>query len=388
MELLMTTRPLDVAIVGAGPAGLGVGVVLKSMGVDRLAVLDREGVGASFDRWPEEMRLITPSFTSNAWGPVDLNAITPTTSPAFTLGTEHPTGAQYAEYLRGIAEHFAVPVRSGLDVLGVTPEDGGFTVTTDRGPVRARAVVWAVGEFASPRRSPFPSADLALHTSQIDAYAKLDSDRQVAAISERRQEARHVVIGGYESGVDAAVHLAAAGRRVILLDRTGRWEDVASDPSLVLSPFTHDRLTAAMDSGRIELVGDADVMAIARAGDGYEVLADDGRRWTSDGRPVLATGFGSGLGRVRELFDRDEDGTLLLDDADASTLVPGLHLVGPEVTHEGLVFCFIYKFRQRFAVVAKAIGERLGVDTEPPEAYRTAGMYLEDLSCCHAECAC
>jgi putative flavoprotein involved in K+ transport len=371
----MTTRPLDVAIVGAGPAGLGVAIALRSIGIRRLAVIDRAEVGASFDRWPEEMRLITPSFTSNAWRLPDLNAITPSTSPAFTLGTEHPTGAQYAEYLRILKDHFEIPVRAGLDVLAVTPTDEGFALATSGGEIRARAVVWAVGEFSAPRRAAFPTADLAVHTAEISAYAKLDG-------------AAHVVIGGYESGVDAAVHLAAAGRRVTLLDRTGRWEDTASDPSLVLSPFTHDRLAAAMDTGRIELVAGADVIAVERDGDAYAVLTDDGRRFASDGRPVLATGFGSGLWRVRELFDRDADGAVVLDESDGSTLAPGLHLAGPEVTHEGLVFCFVYKFRQRFPVVAKAIGERLGVDTEPLEAYRAAGMYLDDLSCCHAECAC
>jgi putative flavoprotein involved in K+ transport len=371
----MPDHDLDVAIVGAGPAGLGVACALRSLGLERIAVLDRHEVGASFARWPAEMRLITPSFTSNAWGPVDLNAITPTTSPAYTLATEHPTGEQYATYLRIIAEHFEVPVRTGLDVRAVLPREEGFEILTDDGPLRARTVVWAVGEFATPRRTPFPTAELAVHTADLASYGKLDGST-------------HVVIGGYESGVDAAVHLAAAGRRVVVLDRTGRWEDHGSDPSLTLSPFTRDRLEAALDTGLVEVVGGVDVIGIEREGDGYAVLAAEGERWTCDGQPVLATGFGSGLGVVADLFDRDAQGAVVLDDGDGSTLVPGLHLAGPEVAHEGLVFCFIYKFRQRFAVVASAVGERLGVDTSPLEAYRDAGMFLDDLSCCHASCAC
>jgi putative flavoprotein involved in K+ transport len=371
----VTAAELDVAIVGAGPAGIGVACALRTIGVERLAVLDRHGIGASFERWPAEMRLITPSFTSNAWGPVDLNAITPTTSPAYTLATEHPTGEEYASYLRIVAEHFEVPVRSGVDVLGVRSLDGGFAVLTADGEIRARSVVWAVGELAAPHRSPFPTAEAALHTADVAAYAKLDGEQRV-------------VIGGYESGIDAAVHLAAAGQRVTVLDRTGRWDDHHSDPSLVLSPFTRDRLDAALDTGLVELVDGAEVCAVERAGDGWVVRAADGRRWDSRDQPLLATGFGSGLGPVADLFDRDADGAVVLDETDASTLAPGLHLAGPEVTHEGLVFCFISKFRQRFAVVARAIGERLGLDTEPLEAYRQAGMFLDDLSCCHAACAC
>ena len=74
---------------------------------------------------------------------------------------------------------------------------------------------------------------------------------------------------------------------------------------------------------------------------------------------------------------------------DESTELPGLFLVGPEIKHNGHLFCYIYKFRQRFAVVARAIAGRLGVDTGPLEYYRTHNMYLDDLSCCDADdCLC
>ena len=37
---------------------------------------------------------------------VDLNAITPDTSPAFYLRTEHPTGTDYAKYLVSVSKFF------------------------------------------------------------------------------------------------------------------------------------------------------------------------------------------------------------------------------------------------------------------------------------------
>lgn len=101
---------LDVVIVGAGPAGIGVASILKHLGIDRMLVLEREEVGASFDKWPKEMQLITPSFTTNFYGHMDLNAVIAGTSPAFTLRKEHPTGKEYAEYLRDITEYFELPV--------------------------------------------------------------------------------------------------------------------------------------------------------------------------------------------------------------------------------------------------------------------------------------
>ena len=58
----------DVVIVGAGAAGVGIAAMLKDFGIEKMVVLEREQVGASFEKWPEEMRFITPSFTTNFWG--------------------------------------------------------------------------------------------------------------------------------------------------------------------------------------------------------------------------------------------------------------------------------------------------------------------------------
>lgn len=79
----------DILIVGAGPAGIGLGVALQKISA-RFGILERAKTGASFRRWPQETRMITPSFTSNAFNLPDLNALTPETSPAYSLGREHP----------------------------------------------------------------------------------------------------------------------------------------------------------------------------------------------------------------------------------------------------------------------------------------------------------
>ncbi|MYF65856.1 MAG: SidA/IucD/PvdA family monooxygenase, partial [Chloroflexi bacterium] len=161
------SRRHQVAIVGAGPAGLGCAVALKEFGVDDVIILDRHEVGASFRRWPQEMRFITPSFTANAFGLLDLNAIVPNTSPAYTLDREHPSGVAYAQYLDNIVHHFALQVKSGIDVCGVTVEDDGtFTLTTTDRPVRARHLIWAAGEFQYPDRDPFAGAESCCHSSE------------------------------------------------------------------------------------------------------------------------------------------------------------------------------------------------------------------------------
>merc|ERR1712204_113375 len=111
--------------------------------------------------------------------------------------------------------------------------------------------------------------------------------------------------------------------------------------------------------------------------------------------PVLATGFeGSVAAVARGLFDLGDEsekgclaGAPLLTADDESTKVPGVFLVGPSVVQGDLSFCFVYKFRQRFGIVADAICRGLGRDTKPAvQLLRQSNMYMADLSCCENTC--
>ena len=440
------SRPIDVAIVGAGPAGIGTAVALERLDLE-YAVFERDRIGSSFRQWPDEMRLLTPSFPANAFGVRDLNAITLDTSPALALDREHPTGDQYADYLEAVAEFHELPIETGVDVEAVVPDDGsadeqrgdepdgtaadanrgGFTLETSEGTITARYVVWAAGQYQYPSSGSIPGASHAVHVSTIDSWSahaerhSIDSDAATPG-SDTEVESEEpsssspvaadgagvatpaaddiVIVGGAESGIDAALGLADAGLSVTVLDDDGPWQYRSPDPSEVLSPRTTERLESALEAGRpINLVTDARVERIEQASpaesdidldsDGYAVVTEDGDRVRSSTPPILATGFVGGLSLVDDRFAFDDSGCPDLTDRDESTETPGLFLVGPQVAHNGQQFCFIYKFRQRFAVVAETVGDRLGVDTEPLEAYREKQMFLEDLECCEPEyCDC
>jgi len=374
-------EPLDVAVVGAGAAGVGVGAALRVLGITNFALLDRQGVGATFDLWPEEMRFITPSFTSNAFGMTDLNAVVPETSPAYSLRREHPSGPEYADYLRSVAAHFDLPVARSVEVEGLEAlPGGGFRLHTPGGTLRARTVVWATGEFQYPATAPFAGAELCLHSSRVGSYSGLVPP-----------EGETIVIGGFESGMDAAVNLANQGGRVRVIEPDPVWDSREADPSRTLAPYTMERLDAALDTERVTLEEGAKVTSVDQTSNGsrgYVVHSADGHIWQTPVRPILANGFEGGLGRVSGFFEWDEQGAALLTADDESTLAPGLFLAGPEVRHGALIFCFIYKFRTRFPVIARAIGEGFGIDTESLEVYREHGMYLDDLDACSDECVC
>ncbi|QAU12024.1 thioredoxin reductase-like protein [Halorubrum sp. BOL3-1] len=380
---LRKCESLDAVIVGAGAAGVGTGVVLEDLGLDSYAILDREAVGASFRGWPDEMRLITPSFPSNSFGCRDLNAVTTDTSPAFTLDSEHPSGEAYAEYLDGVVEFYDLPVRTGVDVESVQRHDDEFVLQTSSGPIQSRFVVWATGQFGRPNDEPFPGASHCVHNTRVGSWGSFADECVDDPV---------VVVGGYESGIDAALTLADVGQETIVLDEEGPWRFRGPDPSEVLSPYTSQQLREAFErDAPITLEDGVRVERVERAesdGEAFEVVSTDGETFTTRNRPVLATGFQGGLGPADEHFAFD-DGRPELTERDESTTTPGVFLVGPQVSHNGQLFCFIYKFRQRFAVVADEIAARLDIDRTPLEEYREKDMFLEDLSCCEPDmCDC
>jgi putative flavoprotein involved in K+ transport len=371
-------RTLDVAIIGAGAAGVGMSYTVQQLGIERYLTFERETVGASFKKWTKGMRFITPSFTSNNFGSPDLNAITYHTSPAYTLKAEHPTGEQYAQYLLGVVKGYDLHVQEQIEVSAIERNENGFLIETSMGKVSSRFLIWAAGEFQYPNLTPFAGAELALHNSQVDDWRLLEGED-------------FVIIGGYESGIDAAFHLTRAGKSVTVLDARPTWEERDSDPSIALSTYTLERLKKARSTGKLNLLSNTKVKQIVQENGNFVIeTSRDGRDadFQTSTRPILATGFEGSLKIVKEFFEFDDNGQILLTENDESTRTPDLFLVGSQVRHDKVIFCFIYKFRQRFPIVAKTIGERMGLDVSILEEYRRRGMYLDDLSCCRDQCEC
>lgn len=371
---------LNVLVVGAGPAGLGVGVALKQAGISNFRILDRGQVAQSFVDWPSGMQLITPSFPANSIGVLDLNAIAIGTSPGHSLGKEHPTGRDFAAHLAGVAQFFALPMLSNTEVVDFYKDaQGCFVLMTTDGELRCQYLIWATGEFQFPNIPTWQGAYLGIHNSRVGDWQSY--------VGQGRGPA--VIIGGYESGIDAAHQLSKFGCKSILLAREATWENEDSDPSRSLSPFTLQRFLSARSKGTLEPIGSVDIRAIEKTTRGYSVHDADGKVWKTQRQPVLATGFRNGFQQIVDRFALREDGYPLLNEYDESTLTANLFLVGPSVRHDDLILCFIYKYRQRFAVVAKAIADRLGLDTEEFEkTYRRWGMFLDNFECCGEQCAC
>lgn len=351
------TSPRDVIIVGAGPAGVGMATSLRQAGIQDVLVIDRYEVGSSFLRWPAETVFITPSFYANPFGAVDLNAISSDSSVALSSGREHPGGVAYAEYLSEVLADHQIPTLLFCHVDQVLLSSNGLyrLVTSNGETLECKALIWATGEFQFPERYVFDGSELCCHYADVMRWHDV-------------KPAEYVIIGGYESAVDATVNLINNGSKVKMLTRSaplaaGRH---TTDPSLTLSPFSQARLEEALKNPSLEIHVNADVCNVRKnpgAEGGYQIISRDGRSWLSARQPFLCTGFlsGGGARQIHSFFEWNNEGYPVLTKNDASTLFKGLYMVGPQVRHKDDIFCFIYKFRERFSVVASAIADHLKI---------------------------
>ncbi|MEM6626417.1 MAG: NAD(P)/FAD-dependent oxidoreductase [Pseudomonadota bacterium] len=355
----MKTHPI--IIIGAGPAGIGISALLSQCAIPALT-LERGRVGESLLNWPKETRFISPSFTGNFFGAVDLNAVTPGSSPAFGLQTEHPTGRQYVNYLRDLAEFYNLQIDEGVEVLDIAVEDdGAILLTTNEGELRCRVLIWAGGEFQ--------------YQKSIPGAVRVGGSYKTVPTG------HHVIIGGAESGMETAYHLVKNGSSVSVIDPSAQWADRVSDSSYGLSPYTFARVRYLKKSGKAEFIAEhADYIS-------EQEVRTQTRVFKLKHPAIDATGFDISKSLAGQLFDFSK-GHAELTDCDESTLHKNIYLVGPNVQHEKAIFCFIYKYRQRFAVIVREIMSRWGQDHPIIEEYAQNGFLLEDLSCCDGECEC
>ena len=355
-------RNIDVVIVGAGPAGIGMALELNKIAGLEYEVFESERIGESFRRWASQTHFMTPSFYSNPFGLADLNAVDAFSSPASLTSREHLGGDDYASYLEFIADEEMLPITSDCKVLSVTPTspNDGFHLITEHGELFTQYLIWACGEFQFPNLTPFPGGNLCLHYAQIQDWATMKAPS-------------YTIIGGYESALDSAINLLKLGCHVRLLVRDSTLEvsDV-HDPSQILSPYTLQRLNEIESmNDRLSIEYDANVVKVTHSEqDTFRIHAEDGRHWDDENPPILGTGFikGGGAQQIKDLWMWDDDENIMLSEIDESIQTPGLFLVGPQVRHDQRIYCFIYKFRQRFALISKQIALRTQLNIAPSES--------------------
>jgi len=173
-------------VIGGGQAGLTTGYHLARHGESFVILEAGSQVGDSWRRRYDSLRLF--SFPRYASLPGWRNPV-----------AGFPTRDEMADYLERYAERFALPVRTGIRVTGVSRRGEQFLVDTDHGSYSADQVVVATGTHDRPRRPEWADA--------IDPGI-----RQLHSVEYRNPSqlppGRVLVVGAGNSGTDIALEAA------------------------------------------------------------------------------------------------------------------------------------------------------------------------------------
>ena len=186
----------DLLVIGAGPCGLAVGIAAKQAGFP-CVLTDRRTVVSTIERYPLAMTFFsTPER-------IEIGGV------PFIASHEKPTRQDGLIYYRRVAEHYALDIRPGEDVVDVTRErDGSFRVQVarrhDSKAYRASAVVFATGYYDNPNYLRVPGEDLP-HV------------RHYFVEGHPYWHQRVIVSGAGNSSVDAALECWRAGATVTLI---------------------------------------------------------------------------------------------------------------------------------------------------------------------------
>lgn len=237
---------VDVAIVGAGPAGLAAGLLVHGRGAS-YALIEQEEFGGAIRHYPRQKIVMTRPMVLPGFREVRLYRARKEELIAILEEAVASTGLRIDQMERVEAV--------------LRRDDGTFLVRTSRRELLASRVLLAVGRRGTPRRLDVPGEE-----REKVAYRLLDP--------ERYQHSHLLVVGGGDSAVEAACALAEQpGTRVTLSYR--------GDSFTRARAANRERLAATQATGRLEIVTRSEVVRVDEdrvvlvRGDERIVLAND-----------------------------------------------------------------------------------------------------------------
>ncbi len=169
----------DVVVVGAGPSGLATALGLTEQKLN-FAVLEQDTLGGTIAHYPRQKVVMTERIELPFFG---------------KFGAPLISKEQLLESWEQAIVKAKIQINTGTKVEKIEGSDGDFTVHTNKGPLRARKVVLAIGRRGSPRKMGVPGEEL-----PKVAYRLIDAQQY--------EGARVLVVGGGDAALEAAIQIA------------------------------------------------------------------------------------------------------------------------------------------------------------------------------------
>lgn len=216
----------DVAIVGAGPAGLSASLSAQQHGL-KYVTLEQGEIAATIRNYPRQKFLMAEPIDIPLYG---------------SLYVGDGTKEALLSVWETIIKNTGVQINTNEKVESVQKNSAGFHVITPKGDYKARHVVLAMGKRGTPRKLGVPGEEL-----PKVAYRLIEADSY---------ESKNVlVVGGGDSAIEASLALSRSGKNTVTLSYRGDSFRRARDRN-------RQQLEAAQKSGRISVVLDSNTKQI------------------------------------------------------------------------------------------------------------------------------
>nr|MBS0036730.1 YpdA family putative bacillithiol disulfide reductase [Saprospiraceae bacterium] len=186
-------KSIDVAVIGAGPIGLSVGIALEKRDLSYL-IFDKGCLVNSLFHFPDEMTFFSTSRL------LEIGNV------PFISHNEKPTRDESLEYYRRVAEHWKLKLSLYNAVKSITGEAGNFIIRTEKGDYKAARVVLSTGFYDLPRKMNIPGEDL----PKVSHYYRN---------AHPYFQQKVLVIGAANSACDVALELWTKGAEVTMAIR-------------------------------------------------------------------------------------------------------------------------------------------------------------------------
>jgi thioredoxin reductase (NADPH) len=328
------TGPVDLIIIGAGPAGLSAAQTAAQEGLSYL-VIEKGTIADTIRQYPVGRTLFST--------PNELEMHKGSLQPV----RDKPTREELlSHYIHFVLDN-DLKVNDGEEVVEVEKLQEGFLVHTDKNQYQAARVLFAIGAMAKPRRLNISGEDLAkVHHLFVEPYAFIRKDA--------------LVVGGGNSAAEAALFLSEEGARTTLAIWRQDWEN--RDPKAgAMKHWVRTPLDREVAAGRLHVVLYGEVTAITERD--VTLTTEDGETLTIPNDVVFVLiGSDADLTLLKKLGVKTEKGKLtempVYDPETFETNVSGVYVVG-HFTHARHIKEAIAVPRRIVPLIAQSLAQKV-----------------------------
>jgi thioredoxin reductase (NADPH) len=217
----------DIAIVGAGPAGLTAAAFAREHGLSTVLLEQEPDLGGTIFHYPRRKLVLVQALEVPFLG---------------RLREGEYSKEDLLDRFAGLAHGARLNVRFRQKVLSVTRPNGHFAVRTADAEFPARFVILALGRRGTPRKLGVPGEDQPKVVYQLVDAATYEGQKIL-------------IVGGGDSAVEAALVLAAQRGNTVTLS-------YRRDKLVRIKKKNEERIATALRSGRMRSLFGSEVTEI------------------------------------------------------------------------------------------------------------------------------